>query len=184
MDAPRASARALGIAIAGVAAWGGVIAYVGPTFDFDLGSTSSAWVWSRSHTTLHLAPGICGLVGGLLLLLGGLRTARVGAVLGIVSGAWFLIGPTVEPLWQPNGDTTGATGTTGSTTMRVLEGIGYHYGTGLVLVLLSALALGLLARTKAVEAAPELPPVGADEESTAVITQPEERLLPRQPSHA
>lgn len=185
MESPRASARLVGIVIAAVAAWGGVVAYVGPTFDFNLGSTTRAWVWSQSHTTLHLGPGICGLVGGLLLVLGGWRLARLGAVLGIVSGAWFLVGPTIEPLWQANGDTSGTTGSAGSTSMRVLEGIGYHYGTGLVLVLLSALALGLLARPRVVEAMPA--PTEPAEAETIVSPGPEpaeEQLVYRHPSHA
>ena len=148
MEAPRLTARALGVMIAAVAAWGGAVAYVGPTFDFDLGTTTNSWVWTQTHTTLYLAPGICGVVGGLLLIVGGRRLARVGAVLGIVSGAWFLIGPTLEPLWHSNVDTSTTVGSTGSTSIRVLEGIGYHYGTGLVLVLASALALGLLARSR------------------------------------
>lgn len=184
MEAPRLTARALGVVIAAVAAWGGVVAYVGPTFDFDLGTTTKAWAWTQSHTTLHLAPGICGVVGGLLLIVGGRKLARVGAVLGIVSGAWFLIGPTLEPLWNSNADPSATVGSTGSTRIRVLEGIGYQYGTGLVLVLASALALGLLARSRV---APEPTPAFVREpepdETIETSTQPQ-LTYRRHPSHA
>ena len=184
MDAPRLTARALGVVIAAVAAWGGSVAYVGPTFDFDLGTTTKAWVWNQSHTTLYLAPGICGIVGGLLLIVGGRRLARLGGILGIVSGAWFLIGPTLEPLWNANVDTSATVGSAGSRTIRVLEGIGYHYGTGLVLVLASALALGLLARSRvAPEPTPAFVPEPDAEETIETSTQPQ-LTYRRHPSHA
>jgi hypothetical protein len=141
----RASVRALGLLLIGVAAWGGVVAFVGPSFGFRLGNTTAAWVWNESHATLHFAPGVAGLIGGLLMLIATTRAMeRVGGVLALTSGAWFLIGPSLEPLWH-SGATTATLGSSGSTTMRVLEGIGYQYGTGAVMVALAAFALGLLA---------------------------------------
>lgn len=149
----RLGTRGVGFVLMAVAAWGGVVAFVGPTFDFEFGDATRAWVWSQSHALLYVAPGAVGLLGGFLLL----ATARwalerLGALLALGSGVWFLIGPTVEPLWR--NDTARETiGTQGSTTLRVLEGIGYHYGTGAVLVMLAAFALGLLALAPATSAA-------------------------------
>jgi hypothetical protein len=130
-----------------VAAWGGIVAFVGPTFDFDMGDTSRAWVWNQSHALLHAAPGVVGVVGGFLMLIAmPWALARLGALLALASGAWFVIGPTVEPLWRESASATaGPLGSSGTTLHRVLEGIGYQYGTGVVLVMLAAFALGLLA---------------------------------------
>jgi hypothetical protein len=66
-----------------------------------------------------------------------------------------VIGPTVEPLWQHGSITAGSTiGVTGSRTVRVLEGIGYHYGTGVVLMLLGTISLAFLPTRAAVEPGP------------------------------
>jgi len=137
----------LGGLVIGVSIWGGLVPYVGPTFDFDMGSTTKAWMWTQSHWTLHLAPAVVGIVGGLLMLLPGrLATRRIGSILALVAGGWFVLGPTLAPLWQHGGVTTsGSDGVTGSRTVRVLEGVGYHNGTGVTLMLLGAIALGLLA---------------------------------------
>ena len=139
-------AKVVGVLVIAVSIWGGLVPYLGPTFDFDMGSTTRSWRWTQSHWTLHLAPAVVGIVGGLLLLLAGrLAARRVGAVLALVAGGWFVLGPTLAPLWQHGGVTTsGSDGVTGSRTVRVLEGVGYHNGTGVVLMLLGALALGLL----------------------------------------
>ena len=66
----------------------------------------------------------------------------------------------------------------------MLEGVGYHYGTGLVLVLLSALALGVLARSPAPveEAVSELVP--APSEAETMVSTESSLAYPRDPSHA
>lgn len=153
----RLGSRGLGLLLIGVAAWGGIVAFAGPTFDFTMGQTTTAWAWNQSHATLHFAPGLAGVLGGLLML-SARRWAleRLGALLVLVSGIWFLIGPTLEPLWHSGSlSTSGPLGSSGSTTMRVLEGIGYQYGTGAVMSILSAFALGLLALAPAAVAANE-----------------------------
>lgn len=159
-----ATTRVTGLLLLLAAAWGGVVAYVGPTFDFDLGNTTRAWVWNQNHWTLHAAPALVGIVGGALLMVGTpWALGRLGAVLGLVSGAWFVVGPTLEPLWHSSGaGTSGLIGPSGSMLHRVLEGIGYHYGTGVVIVMLASFALGLLAfapravaAARPVEAQPE-----------------------------
>ena len=166
----RRSLGLLGVLVVAVSAWGGIVAYIGPTFDFDTGSTTNAWIWSQSHWTLMLTAGAVGIVGGVLLMLPvGLAAARLGAVLALIAGGWFVLGPTLAPLWQHAGVTTsGSDGVTGSRTERVLEGIGYHYGTGTVLMLLGAFALGLLAAVPAV--APATVPEHADE-TRVIATQ-------------
>jgi hypothetical protein len=158
----RRSLGALGVLVIAVSAWGGIVAYVGPTFDFDTGSTTTAWVWTQSHWTLMLTAGVVGIVGGILMMAPvGVAVARLGAALALVAGGWFVLGPTLAPLWQHGGITTsGSDGVSGSRTQRVLEGVGYHYGTGTVLMLLGALALVLLASVPAVVTEPVPDDVG------------------------
>jgi len=175
----RAGTRGLGLLAAAVAAWGGIVAFVGPSFNFELGDTHEAWVWNKSHAIMHFAPGVAGVVGGLLLLAAvPWALGRLGALLALAAGVWFVIAPTLEPLWGTSGGGTSALyGSSGSTTMRVLEGIGYHYGTGVVLILLSSLALGLLAL------APRTV-VAAGPETEAVAEQRRRPIWPRHARHA
>jgi hypothetical protein len=160
----RASARALGLLVALVAAWGGIVAYAGPSFHFYMGNTA-AWSWTQSRATLHFAPAIAGILGGLLLLIGRRRSMQqLGSLLGITAGIWFVIGPSLEPLWTSSSGGMGGSMAMGgmhmqSKTMQALEAVGYHYGTGAVLATLAALALGLLVAAPAVVAAGEPMPV-------------------------
>ena len=174
--ATRLPTRGIGVLLMLVAAWGGIVAFVGPTFDFDMGSTTRAWVWNESHATLYFAPALVGVLGGLLMLVGPWMLQRTGALLAMTSGVWFLIGPTLEPLWHDGGPTAGSVGSSGGTLHRVLEGIGYHYGTGAVMVMLSAFALGLLA----------LAPVAVARTAPATPAERQPRRRPsfRHPRHA
>jgi hypothetical protein len=163
---------AAALLVIAVAGWGGLVEFLGPRFDFDIATTRKAWVWTQSHWTLGLAPAVVGMVGGLLILLGGrVAVQRLGAALALIAGAWFVIGPTVEPLWQHGGITTsGSDGVTQSRTIRVLEGVGYHYGTGTALMLLGAFVLGLLATVTIVYAEPPAEAPASDAEATRVRT--------------
>jgi hypothetical protein len=145
-----------------VAAWGGIVAYAGPSFHFYMGNTA-AWTWTQGRATLHFAPAIAGIVGGLLLLIGTTRPIQqLGSLLGITAGIWFVIGPSLEPLWTSGGGgsmSMGGSMAMGGThmqseTKQALEAIGYHYGTGAVLATLAAIAFGLLI------AAPVVAPAG------------------------
>jgi hypothetical protein len=154
--------------VALVAAWGGIVAYAGPTFDFTMGNTA-AWTWTQGRATLHFAPALAGILGGLLLLVGRTRPIQqLGSLLGVTAGIWFVIGPSLEPLW-----TSGSGGSMSmghsmsmggmqSETKQALEAIGYHYGTGAVLATLAAIALGLLVAAPAVVATGE--PIAARRE--------------------
>ena len=166
MSPTRGSARVLGLLVALVAAWGGIVAFAGPSFQFYMGNTA-AWTWTQSRATLHFAPAIAGILGGLLLLIGATRPIQqLGSLLGITAGIWFVIGPSLEPLWTSSSGGSMRMGHIGgsmamggaqmqSKTMQALEAVGYHYGTGAVLATLAAIALGLLAAAPALVAARE-----------------------------
>ena len=168
--------KILGVLVIAVSAWGGIVPFVGPRFDFDMGSTTKAWVWTPSHWTLHLAPAVLGIAAGIVLLVPkSAATRRMGAILAFVAGGWFVLGPTLAPLWQHGGTTTsGSDGVTGSRTVRVLEGVGYHNGTGVVLMLLGLLVLWLLAAARAAAAETAEPEPAQTNEDT--------RVRPRMPA--
>src|SRR5437763_16967192 len=99
----------MGFLVMLVAAWGGIVAFVGPSFNYEIAGTHDPWVWNRSHAILHVAPGAVGVVGGMLMLSAiPWALERLGAMLALAAGVWFVIGPTLEPLWGAHGASTAA----------------------------------------------------------------------------
>lgn len=132
--------RGVGVLILLVGIWGGTIPFVGPLFSFNMDG-SRPWVWSESHATLHVAPAIVAIIGAVLLMrFRDHRSQVIGAVLATLGGAWFVLAPSLHPLWAPY--THGMMMKGGSSVMKALEAVGYHYGTGVVIVALGAYALG------------------------------------------
>ncbi|HEY6623702.1 MAG TPA: hypothetical protein VIX85_07715 [Acidimicrobiales bacterium] len=131
-----------------VSAWGGIVAFVGPTFGFSADGSAS-WHWELSHAVLALIPGALGCLAGLTFMapVNAAVTRRrlslsTAGIIGIASGAWFVIGPLAWPVLV----TTHAY-FVGGTPMRVLEyQLGYALGPGLILVMCSAFAVGWAAR--------------------------------------
>lgn len=143
-----ARVRAVGIAVVLVGAWGALIPFVGPLFGYRMGNVT-AWTWSESHATLHLVPGVVALVGGVLMLGAARRRARLGALLALLGGAWFILGPTFHPAWASE---NGMMMMGGSVWSGIASSLGYHYGTGVVIGALGAYALGVLASVTPVAA--------------------------------
>jgi hypothetical protein len=131
-----------------LAAWGGLVPYLGPAIGFGADGTSS-WHWSLSHTLIGLVPGAVGVAVGLLLLAP--RGTAVGrskfalswsGLVAIASGAWFMIGPLAWPVLY-----TSRAYFQAATPLRELEyWIGYALGPGLILAVCGAFALGWAAR--------------------------------------
>lgn len=140
----RKPARGAGILILLVGIWGGIIPFVGPLFSFNMGKPQP-WVWSESHATLHVAPAVVAVIGAIMLLRSRSHGNRVfGAVLATIAGAWFVLGPSLHPLWAPSASKMMMGG---SSLMKALEAIGYHYGTGIVIAVLGGYAFGRLMTT-------------------------------------
>jgi hypothetical protein len=69
-------------------------------------------------------------------------TASFGALLGVLAGAWFVVGPTVSQLWN---DGVSQAGTVhGSDTLQVFELLGYFLALGALIIYFAAAALGRL----------------------------------------
>lgn len=132
-----ASGRLLGLLLVLLGAWGGIVAYVGPQIGFRMDSASS-WDWTTSRWELHAAPGAAVVVGGLLLLIAAPRAmARLGAILALLGGMWLIVGPLFASMWLGSGAETQLASSSLSQAARPL---GYHYGTGILIVAAAAYA--------------------------------------------
>jgi hypothetical protein len=120
-------------------AWGAIIPFIGPLFDFAF-SPDRAWAWSEARGWLQVLPGVVAVVGGLLLLASSNRaTAMLGGWLGVLAGAWFVVGRASAELLGI-GDVGAPVAATESKALA-LE-LTYFSGLGALIVFVSAAALG------------------------------------------
>jgi hypothetical protein len=140
---PRRRGAATGAFLVLLGLWGALIPFVGPYFDYQIG-TASTWDWSVDRLWLSVLPGAAAALGGLIMLFSTKRsTASLGGLLALAGGLWFVVGPTTSMLWNDGVQATGqAFGDSGT---RVLEWLGFYYGTGALITLFSAYGLGFLA---------------------------------------
>ena len=138
---PRTRGATSGLLLIILGAWGALIPFIGPYFNFSY-TPDSAWTWSAARGWLEVLPGAVTVVGGLLLLLAASRGATLlGAWLGILGGAWFVIGPVLATPWHIG--SPGVPAGTGSG-LRALERLAMFDLLGVVIVLIAAIAFGRL----------------------------------------
>jgi len=141
---PRRRGAFSGLLVLLLGVWAALIPFVGPYFNYQIG-THNTWDWSANRLYLDVLPGAAAVIGGLIMM-GSIRrlSASFGALLALAGGIWLVIGPSMSMLWQSGGGL--ATGPAfGSTSVRVLEWLGFFYGVGALITLFSAYALGFLA---------------------------------------
>jgi len=143
--------------------WGFFVPLVGPYFNFGF-FTDGTWNFMAKHWELLLIPGAAAAVGGLLLMLPTAGGGWLGGMLATAAGIWFLVGPTLYPLW--------ASGTIHpiphTETITALLWIGYFYGTGALITYFAGYGQGLLSRRTVVEETPVAQPT---ETRQRVVTQ-------------
>jgi hypothetical protein len=132
-----------------VSAWGGIVPYVGPAFNY-IGDGSGSWHWNLAHAVLALLPGTLGVLLGLFVIAesrditvdgGRLSLAMAGTML-MICGAWFAIGPLAWPVIADSGPYFVA-----APHLRLLaDEVGYSIGVGLVLVACGAFVDGWASR--------------------------------------
>lgn len=133
--------RASGVLIVLLGVWGGLVPFVGPYFGF--GAGASAWTWTRPFATLNVPAAAAAVLGGLMLLFATRsRLASLGGLLAAAGGMWFVLGPVFQPLWHETSAL--AVDRSGPTWMQVAKVLGYHDGTGLVIVVLAGFAMGVV----------------------------------------
>jgi hypothetical protein len=122
-------------------AWGALVPFVGPAFDFAYDQAQGA-AWSAARGWLEVLPGTVAVIGGLLLVRSQNRaTAMLGGWLSVIAGAWFVVGRVVA--------TTLTIGESGrpvaeTETTAAWLAVTYFYGLGAVIVFVGAMALGRL----------------------------------------
>jgi hypothetical protein len=95
---PRSRGAVSGLLLVILGAWGALIPFVGPRFNFAY-TPDRAWAWSSARGWLEVLPGAATVLGGLLLIVAGNRVAAMlGGWLAVLAGAWFVVGGQVAPL--------------------------------------------------------------------------------------
>lgn len=141
---PRSRGALSGFLLVLLGLWGGLIAFVGPYFHFAY-TPDTAWYYTAGRLWLEILPGAATFLGGLILLVTRVRPMAIfGAWLAAVSGAWFVVGQTLAPLWNSSGAMAVGTPVGSSTLIRALEEISFFAGLGVVIVFLAALSIGRL----------------------------------------
>ena len=138
---PRTRGATSGLLLVILGAWGALIPFVGPYFNFSY-TPDKAWHWTAARGWLEVAPGVAAVLGGLLLLFSASRSANLfGAWLGIIAGGWFAVGPVLEKTWH-----IGSPGTPAGShnAVRVLETLTLFTLLGVVIVYVASTAFGRL----------------------------------------
>jgi hypothetical protein len=153
LDAPvrtvSISLSTIGLLTVAISAWGGIIPYIGPSFSYSADGSGS-WQWSLTHSVLALVPGAIGCLVGLSFLAripeGGVGRRRtslsMAGLIAVLCGAWFVIGPLAWPVIDNTRSYF-----VGASPLRLLaDQVGYSLGTGLILAMCGAFALGWATR--------------------------------------
>lgn len=138
------SGVAAGVALMLLGAWGALVAYVGPGFGYGPANARS-WSWTSPHLVLNLIPGAAAFVAGLLCLIdaGGRRgAARMGGLLALGAGAWFVLGAAVYPIFYGTGAPDYAATGHGATASFVTL-LGYGPGIGVAVCMLAGVLMAL-----------------------------------------
>jgi hypothetical protein len=138
---PRSRGALSGVLLVLLGAWGALIAFIGPYFDYSYRSDAT-WDWTSQRGWLEVLPGVVTMVGGLVLLRSGTRIgASLGAWLGVAGGVWLVVGRSfADPLnigsvGQPTASSEGG---------RAAAELGYFSLLGAAIILVAGFALGRL----------------------------------------
>jgi hypothetical protein len=96
------------------------------------------WEWHLSRFLLALLPGGAAVLGGLIMLAGRRLPATFGGILALAGGLWLIAGPPVYALLVGPDLGTGPSGES----VRMFQWIGFFFGAGALVSLVSSYALG------------------------------------------
>lgn len=158
---PRSRGAVSGLILVILGAWGALIPFVGPHFNFAY-TPDRDWAWTTARGWLEVLPGAATVVGGLLLIVAGNRiSAMIGGWLAVLAGAWFVVGGQIAPLLGIGsaGDPIAAT-----ERKRAALEVSYFSGLGALIIFVGGV---VLART-AVRLACDVEPPGYVESEASV----------------
>jgi hypothetical protein len=139
MEIARSRGAASGFLLILLGAWGALIPFVGPYFNFAY-DPDTAWTWTTARGWLEVLPGAVTVLGGLLLLMSRNRaTAVFGGWLCVIAGAWFVVGRLFASPWGL-GDFGSPVANT--TTGQIVLELTYFSGLGALIIFFGAMALG------------------------------------------
>lgn len=122
-------------------AWGAIAPFIGPSFNFAF-TPDKSWQWTAGRGWYEVLPGVVAFVGGLLLLFAAKRSVTLlGAWLGVLAGAWFIVGPPLSTqislgsIGHPQGSNSG---------LRIAEELAFFSGLGALILFFAAAAFGRL----------------------------------------
>jgi hypothetical protein len=139
---PRSRGAVSGLLLVILGAWGALIPFVGPHFNFAY-TPDQDWTWTTARGWLEVFPGATTVVGGLLLIFSQNRAiAMFGGWLAVLGGAWFVVGGQFAPILR-----IGTVGDPVATTerKRALLEVAYFSGLGALIVFFGGIALARLA---------------------------------------
>jgi hypothetical protein len=121
-----------GCVLVAVGAWAALAPFIAGTW---------VWEWHTGRLLLALLPGGAAALGGLMTLTGRRLAVSIGGGLALAGGIWLIVGPPVYALFvEP---------TLGSTpegeSIRMFQWVGFFFGAGAFISLLSSYVLGFLA---------------------------------------
>jgi hypothetical protein len=154
LSMPRSRGAVSGLLLVILGAWGALVPFVGPHFNFAY-TPDQDWAWSTARGWLEVLPGAATVVGGLLLIVSANRvSAMLGGWLAVLAGAWFVVGGEVAPLLGIGsaGDPIAAT----ERKRAVLE-VSYFSGLGALIVFVGGVVLARTAVRLARDVAPVAP---------------------------
>ena len=148
---PRSRGAVSGLILVILGAWGALVPFVGPHFNFAY-TPDRDWAWTTARGWLEVLPGAATVLGGLLLIFAGNRiAAMLGGWLAVLAGAWFVVGVQVAPLLG-----IGSAGDPIAFTERkraALE-VSYFSGLGALIILVGGVALARTAHRLARDVEP------------------------------
>jgi len=139
---PRSRGAATGLLLILLGAWGALITFVGPIFNWAY-TSDPAWTWTVAKGWLEVLPGVVTALGGVFLLLSANRaSAMLGGWLAVFGGAWFVVGRAFAPMLG-----TGDVGQPVASTdlKRALLEVTYFTGLGALIVFFGGAAVARLA---------------------------------------
>jgi hypothetical protein len=142
---PRSRGGICGVLLILLGLWGGLAPFVGPYFHFGF-TPDKVWDYNSARLYYSIIPGGAALLGGVLVTVTRNRAVGIlGGVLGVLGGAWFVVGTgfVAFVLKKTIFAGTGIMPPVGGSILRLyLEGLALFSGLGLLILLAGGIAVG------------------------------------------